>query len=105
MSSRFENLVSQHTRLTIIHVNDDKNPIHHYYTYSLTQFRKTKLTRIKSRALFENKHTRALYLKSVNIKYTRNSKECVVMHIKPCIYKIKCQIKKKQQKTGVIKKN
>lgn len=97
MSSRFTNLVSQHTCLTIICVNNEqKSPIQLNYTYSLTQFREITLTRIKSSAFFENKHTRIL-LKSVNIKYTKNSKECVAMHIKPCIYKITRQIMKKNR--------
>lgn len=56
MLSRFENLASQHTHLTMLCVNDKKNPIQLYYTYSLTQFREIKLTRIKSSASFE-KHT------------------------------------------------
>lgn len=98
MSSRFTKLVSQHTCLTIICVNNEKKiPIQLNYTYSLTQFREIKLTRIISSAFFENKHTHAFYLKSVNTKYTKNSKECVAMHIKPCIYKITRQITKKKQ--------
>lgn len=74
-------------------------PIQLYYTYSLIQFRERKITRIKSSAFFENKQTHTLYFKSVDIKYTKNSKECVAMHIKPCIYKITNQIKKQINKT------
>lgn len=63
MSSTFTKLVSQHTCLTIICVNNEqKSPIQLNYTCSLTQFREITLTRIKSSAFFENKHTHTHFI-------------------------------------------